>query len=158
MDLALTPDLEELIDEQLNRGRLRTPAEVVREALLLLRERTASKDAEHLVGHIKSLLDAQELLAAQQAASKGAEDHPDHPWLRLANRVLNPRRVTTAPASGSDRTREFDWLRSHGEAYRGQWVALLRDELIAADRNFDAVLREVRARTLDGTPLVHRVD
>ncbi|MCP4590419.1 MAG: hypothetical protein GY842_06735 [bacterium] len=36
MDLALTPDLEQLIDEQLTRGRLRTPKEVVREALLLL--------------------------------------------------------------------------------------------------------------------------
>jgi len=37
---VLTPDLEQLIDEQLAHGRLRTPKEVVREALLLLRERT----------------------------------------------------------------------------------------------------------------------
>ncbi len=39
MDLVLTPDLEQLIDEQLAHGRLKTPKEVVREALLLLRER-----------------------------------------------------------------------------------------------------------------------
>lgn len=158
MDFALTPDLEELIDEQLNRGRQRTPTEVVREALLLMKERTASKDADRLAQDIKSLLDAQEHQAAQQAASKAADNYPDHSWLQCANRVLNPRRVTTAPASGSGRTKEFDWLRSNSEAYRGQWVALLGDELIAADHDFDIVLSEVRSRTLDSKPLVHRVD
>ena len=158
MDLALTPDLEQLIDEQLTRGRLRTPAEVVREALLLLKERTKPEDAEDLVQRILSLLNAQELLAAQQEAARAAEAHPDHPWLQRANRVLNPSRVTRVPASGSDRTKEFDWLRRNSEAYRGQWVALLRDDLIAADPDFGVVLNEVRARTLDGKPLVHRID
>ena len=57
MDLALTPDLEQLIDEQLTRGRLRTPKEVVREALLLLKERTACEDGERLVERIKSEVD-----------------------------------------------------------------------------------------------------
>ena len=76
MNLALTPDLEELIDEQLNRGQLRSPIEVVREALLLLKERTASKEAESLVERIKSLLNAQEFLAAQQASAEAAARRP----------------------------------------------------------------------------------
>lgn len=158
MDLALTPDLEELIDEQLNRGQLRTPVEVVREALLLLRDRTTSGEAEHLVERIRSLLEAQELLAAQREASRAAEEHPEHPWLQQANRVLNPSRVTTAPASGADRRREFEWLRRNRETYRGQWVALLGDELIAADRDFDVVLHQVRANAPNANPLVHRFD
>ncbi len=158
MDLALTPDLEELIDEQLTRGRQRTPVEVVREALLLLKERTMSGDAEHRVERIRSLLNAQEFLAAQREAGRAAEDYPGHPWLQQANRILNPSRVTTAPASGTDRTREFDWLRRNSDAYRGQWVALAGGELIAADRDFDVVLRQVRAEKPNANPLVHRVD
>ncbi len=116
------------------------------------------RHSDHLVERIRSLLNAQELLAAQREASRAAEDHPDHPWLQQANRILNPSRVTTAPASGSDRTREFAWLRRHSEAYRGQWVALAGDELIVADRDFDVVLRQVRAKKLNANPLVHRVD
>ncbi len=158
MDFALTPELEELIDEQIHRGRLRTPAEVVREALLLLKERTAAKEAERLVERIQSLLNAQQLLGAQRTAAEAVERYPDHPWLQRANRTLNPRRVSTAPASGSDRKTEFEWLRSHSETYRGQWVALLGTELIAADPDFDVVLSQVQARALDGKPLVHHVD
>jgi len=157
MDLALTPDLEDLIDEQLTRGDLRTPAEVVRAALLLLKERSGAKEADPLVQKVKSLLDSQQFVAAQREAAKAAAAHPEHPWLQLANRVLNPPPATTSPASGTDRTKEFDWLRRHGEDHKGQWVALVGDELIAADPDFDVVLREVRAKAPDDKPLFHRV-
>jgi Arc/MetJ-type ribon-helix-helix transcriptional regulator len=158
MELALTSDLEDLIDEQLTLGKLRTPMEVVRAALLLLRDRSVSGDAERIVERVQSLLGAQQFLAAQTEVAKAATDHPEHSWLQRANRVLNPRRVTTSPASGSDRTREFAWLRLHSEAYRGQWVALLGDELLVADHDFDVVLREVRSKAPNDKPLVHRID
>ncbi len=46
MEITLTPDLEELIVEQVENGRYRSPGEVVRDALQLLKQRLASREQE----------------------------------------------------------------------------------------------------------------
>jgi len=119
---------------------------------------TAVAEPQVLVERIKTLLARQEFLAAQQAAVRAAEEFPDEPWLQKAKRVLHPTRVASTPATGPERTRELEWLRRNGSAYRGKWVALLGDDLIAAGGDFDTVWREVQARPLKGKPLVHRID
>jgi hypothetical protein len=116
--------------------------------------------AEKLAGKIRSLLDSQKLVAAMREAARGAKLFPGHAWLRQANRVLNPSKVAAVPARDQemDRRKEYDWLRRHRDEYRGQWVALMEDELIASSESFDEVLRDVRARRLTTHPLVHRVE
>lgn len=44
MEIALTPDLEALIDDQVERGNFPTPGEVVREALRLLQGQTQARE------------------------------------------------------------------------------------------------------------------
>jgi len=109
---------------------------------------------------IRSLLESQRFAEARQAAARAAGLFPDHPWLRQADRVLNPSGVTVVPARDrdTDRRKEYDWLRRHQAEYRGRWVALLGDELIACSDSFDEVLGAVRARELKARPLVHRVE
>ena len=114
--------------------------------------------ADVFVERIKALLAGQEFLIAQREAARAAEEFPDHSWIERANRVLNPTRVVSVPSTGPDRIREFDWLRRNSGVYRGMWVALLGDDLIAFGKDFGNVLREVRARRLDDKPLVHRID
>ncbi|HEX9730694.1 MAG TPA: DUF5678 domain-containing protein [Thermoanaerobaculia bacterium] len=113
--------------------------------------------AEEMAVSIRTFLDQQQLSKARQTAASAAKDHPDHPWLVQADRVLNPDRIVTRPARGKGRTREFTWLRRNADAYRGRWVALLGDELITSAETFQDVQRAVRERTLDSPPLVHYV-
>ncbi len=114
--------------------------------------------AEDFVHTIEILLDEEQFAAAQRMAARAADSFADHPWLAKAHRVLNPKRVTSHPARGSDRKKEFDWLRRNSGAYRGKWVALLGDQLIASSDAAGDVLREIRARNLEARPLVHRVE
>lgn len=120
---------------------------------------STSSSAAELVAAIESLLQSQQFLAARQVAARAAKAHSGHPWLELANRVLNPTRIAARPSSdnGIDRSKELDWLRSRSSEHRGKWVALLGDELIACADSFDEVLREVRSRDLADHPLVHRI-
>lgn len=113
--------------------------------------------AEELASCIRTLLDQQQLSKARQTAAQAAKDHPDHPWLVQADRVLNPDRMVARPAQGRGRAREFAWLRQNAEAYRGRWVALLRDELIATAETFPELQRVVREGTFESPPLVHYV-
>jgi hypothetical protein len=40
--------------------------------------------------------------------------------------------------------REYAWLQEHAAAYPGCWLAVLEDQLIAADPDFGVVVRAVR--------------
>ncbi len=113
--------------------------------------------AEEFVEAIRSLLADGEAGAARRTAAEGAARFPEHPWLRKTDRIINPTKVVSRPADAPDRTQEFAWLREHSTRYRGCWVALLADELLAFGRELEAVLREVRARGLESEALVHRI-
>ena len=119
---------------------------------------TGLASAEDFVEAVRGALRREEFGAAQSVAARGAEVHADHPWLSQADRVLNPTGVQVKPADGQGRKEEFDWLRRHGHEYRGQWVALLGDELIVSSESAAEVIREVRSRRFDNRPLIHRVD
>ena len=119
---------------------------------------TKAAEAQTIVERIQSMLASQDLLGAQREAARGAKKFPSHPWLDKAGRVLNPTRVASVPASGPDRTRDFDWLRRNSEKYRGKWVALLAGDLIATADDFDALQRQILAGQFEGKPLVHRID
>jgi hypothetical protein len=126
------------------------------------RTRTASDapilSADAYVQAVGSFLESEQPAAAKEMAALAVELFPGHAELEKMNRVLNPSQVTVSSYQGPDRTWEFDWLRRNRDAYRGQWVALGGGELIAASDNVQDLIRAVRARDLDGHPLVHCVE
>jgi len=130
-------------------------AEITAEAIVQEEHRGSP---EEYVRMIEALLDSEKFAAARQMAARAAGLFSDHPWLSQANRVLNPRKAVSRPGKTSDRQREFSWLRKHSSEYRGQWVALVGDELVAHSESVEDVLGEVEARRLNGRPLFHRVD
>ncbi len=113
---------------------------------------------EDFVRAIGSLLAGEQVIASRRMAARAAALFADHPWIKKANRVLNPGPIVAKPATAADRTREFAWLRQHSADYRGQWVALLGADLLASGPDIDELLREVRSRKLEAHPLVHRID
>lgn len=114
--------------------------------------------ADEFVEAIRSLLASGQAGAARRTVAEGAARFPNHPWLEKTNRIINPGRIVSKPADAPDRTREFAWLREHSVRYRGQWVALVADELLASGQELEDVLQELRARGLESQSLVHHID
>ena len=113
--------------------------------------------AEEFIDTVRALLADGKAGAARRTAAEGAARFPDDPWLRKADRIVNPTQVVPKPADAPDRTREFAWLRENGARYRGSWVALLKDELLASGKKLDDVLQAIRRRGLESEALVHRI-
>ncbi len=95
---------------------------------------------------------------AQRLAAQAAARFPDNPEIRTMNRGLNEWKVRTRPASGQDRTEEFEWLRNPPESARGKWVALIGRRMVAAGEALAEVMESLKSMDLPKTPLVHRVD
>ena len=55
------------------------------------------------------------------------------------------RPVKKSAHPGRDHTQEWAWIAKHGDAYRGQWVMVRQDTLIAADPDIRSLLSRVPA-------------
>ena len=53
------------------------------------------------------------------------------------------RPVTKSVHPVRDHTREWAWIAEHGDDYRGQWVMVRHDTLLAADSNIRSLLSQV---------------
>lgn len=77
--------------------------------------------------------------------------------LEALRKVLAPPTVTRTQVHDVDRTQEFMWLKTESHKYRGQWVAIEGDRLVANSHN----LRELREILSNLKPapsvLIHRV-
>lgn len=70
--------------------------------------------------------------------------------------VKTPPRVQRATHPWIDRTKELKWLSEHEPEYRGQYVLLFGDQLVAHGKNLKALVEEARAKGCD-RPLIHFV-
>jgi hypothetical protein len=92
-------------------------------------------------------------LLARDVAARGAQRYPNHAELQKMARILAPPRTVRRDVP-TDRSWAANraWPVAHGEAYRGQWVALKEGELLAAAptarRVCDAVDRAIEVLIL----------
>jgi len=66
-------------------------------------------------------------------------------------------RVKRSSKKDVDRSPEFRWLAAHGEEYRGQWVAISGDQLVAHSDSLKALLEDLKTRTFVRKPLLHKL-
>ena len=118
--------------------------DAVRFAAICERINWETYSAEDIVRGVRLALEAGAHRTARWLATLGAERHPGHAELQKAAHILAPPRVACSdtPADISP-ARNMQWLRTHGEPYRGQWVALRNGQLLAAAHTYNELIRQI---------------
>ena len=166
MDLnGLPAELEQFVQQEIAGGKYQSTEEVVSAALRLLQEHerqghpgqqsanghgvTSPRSADEVVQAIYDALAKGHHALARELAMDGAKTYPDHHDLQTFGHILAPPTVgdpipTTAETRAA-RKANHAWLKSHWQAYRGQWIALRAGELLHASLSMDDLITEVGA-------------
>ena len=112
---------------------------------------------ESFLEEIQAIINSGTLRGAREVAERGLALYPDHPELKRLHYALRPYEVRSVPGGKNipDRRDTYEWLRQNADQYKGQWVAVLGSDLIAASPDLDEVLEAVKITPLDALPLLH---
>jgi Family of unknown function (DUF5678) len=116
-------------------------------------------ESELYVPRIQALVNEERIREARALAKEALLHDPSEPGLKQWSEVLAPARPRTAPRSEGmdfDRSAEIRWLEAHVDEFRGQWVAVLGDELLAHG-TLDEVTAELKAKPPRARALLHRI-
>jgi hypothetical protein len=105
------------------------------------------EDQELLAGlaQLRALLEQEDIEGARRYVRELEQRWPDSERVRHHARTLAP--PTTRPRpdiKAVNRDRERGWLRAHAHEYPGCWIAVLGDQLVAADRELKVVVSRIR--------------
>jgi hypothetical protein len=104
---------------------------------------------------LRELLEKGRIWEARNLLEIAGDAVPQDSKIREA---LAPPRIKKSPEKGFDRSAEFNWLKTKAAAYRGKWVALLDEQLLASADSLRDLLSKVRAIKPERKPLIHRID
>lgn len=107
---------------------------------------------------IRTLLSKGLLRDARSSISEALKKFPRDESLYALAGLAAPRKATRIAVRFPRRDQEFGWLDEHREGYKGKWVALLGNDLIASADTMKQVLDAVAQKNIEGAPLVHKVE
>jgi hypothetical protein len=110
------------------------------------------------VALIRGMLDRDQVIAARALLSVALTELPSAPELLRAAAVLAVPKSARRSVRDVERTNEYSWLTSHAAAYRGKWVAVVGNELIASAGSLKELLQSLKSSGRESEPLIHRVD
>lgn len=155
MDLnGLPTELAEFVQRVLKNGKYASEEEVMCAALRSLQEKEAQGDngqqpanghqdvptrsADDVLQAISNALATGKPGLARKLALDGANQYPDQDELQKYARVLAPPKVTQVGQLQTPSIRASrKWLRTHGQDYIGQWVAVRDGQLLYASPSFE---------------------
>jgi hypothetical protein len=111
--------------------------------------------AGEYAARIRALIEGERLVQARVLLREALEANPHDRGLLGLEEVLRAPKARTREITDSDRSQEFEWIRANRDAYRGRWVALQGDRLVADAGSFAEL--QNRIRDLEKAPLVHRI-
>ena len=118
---------------------------------------SSSRKQGELSVQIESLVSAQRINAARALLASVGSTAPGESDLLQWSAVLAEPRTALARLRGKDRTQDYEWLRNNAEKYRGQWVALLAGELVAASDSLKGVLALTKSTNVSNAVLIHKL-
>lgn len=114
---------------------------------------------ELLLRDVKDLLSKGELARARQSmvGAMSAGLRLTEPLLKLYD-ALSSERVVTQSRQSPRRNNEATWIKGNRSSYRGKWVAVLGENVVASGDTFKEFLAIVRQQRLTTTPILHHVE
>jgi hypothetical protein len=119
-------------------------------------ENDRSRELNADLVRLRALLERGDVEGARAWVKELERLWPEADAVRHYARVLAPPQVSIRHGHrGPSRRRERTWLREHARQFPRQWLAILEDQLIAADADLDTVLTAVRQTPGARRPLLH---
>jgi hypothetical protein len=106
----------------------------------------------------RSLLDRDQIEAARLVLGLVPLEAVENEAARRLSRLLAPPRITATPVRDVDRACEYRWLQDNWQSFRGQWIALDGDTVLASGASLKELRERLTALRLTRPPLVHRID
>ncbi|HWM92082.1 MAG TPA: DUF5678 domain-containing protein [Thermoanaerobaculia bacterium] len=113
--------------------------------------------AEEYAARIRDLVENDRVGGARKLVAEAIERFPDHPALTGWQKALARAQATLSPATGVDRSAEFAWIQRNASSYRGQWVAVLGDKLLAHAATAGELASKLDVIPTDVPPFLHRI-
>jgi hypothetical protein len=108
------------------------------------------------VDRIREHVERDEVAAARRLVAEALREGSTEPGLAHWAEVLAPAKVLGShPATGSDLEAEIRCLNEHAGDYKGQWVAVLGEKLLAHAETLDELRKQITQLALPTRPLVH---
>src|SRR5437868_4187795 len=108
---------------------------------------TEPDELEEQLAIMSALLGRNEVQRARDLIQTLEARWPHSERVRYLSRTLAPPVTRLLPdLRGRSREKERDWLHRHAQEYQNHWLALLDDQLIAADPDVRVVVAAVRQR------------
>ncbi|MBW8875740.1 MAG: hypothetical protein JF614_12315 [Acidobacteria bacterium] len=122
--------------------------------------RKAEPETRSYRERIRELVEADRVEGARRLLAEALErgDHGEDlsRWERVLAKTKGRRNPEVA--LDFDRTPEITWIREKSDPYKGQWVALLGDQLLAHSASLDEVMAVLEANKPPRRPMVHYID
>jgi hypothetical protein len=107
---------------------------------------------------IRELVEQDRVGAARALLAEALEHSDSGEDLSLWREILAPARVSKSSKERDfDRSPEMHWLAQHGREYRGKWVALLGEELLAHSTSLKTVVAALEKNKPKRRPLLHYI-
>lgn len=114
--------------------------------------------AEPYVPRIQTLVEEGRIREARALVKEALRESPLEPGVLSWSEVLAPAKILPARSVVDfDRSAEILWLEEHADEYRGQWVALLRNELLAHAATLEELTTKLETVSRDARALLHRI-
>jgi len=109
------------------------------------------------VTRIREHFQREEVGAARRVLAEALRAGVDEPGLANWEKLLAPGKVLGYhPAEpDSDLHAEVHWLDQHGQEYRGQWVAVIGEKMLAHAETLEELRSDLSKLALTTRPLVH---
>jgi hypothetical protein len=113
-------------------------------------------DVHSYVDRIREHVQRDEVGAARRLVAEALREGSTEPELAYWAEVLAPAKVLGVhPATGTDLQAEIRCLNEHAKEYRGQWVAVLGEKLLAHAETLEELRTKLSQLALPTRPLVH---
>lgn len=109
------------------------------------------------LGRIRTLLSEGLLREARAVIAEALKRFPSDESLFALSKLTALQKATRVAEKFQPRNQEFQWLDEHRDAYKGKWVALLGNEMVASGDTMKQVLDAMATAGVRGNPLVHKV-